>query len=194
MPYSKHVYVLVFDGFDDHGVSLALRVLRDTEGLQIITAGLDRHSVTSASGLRVLPDIDCGDIHLECAALFVLPAGGLWTQPGRNAAFDPVTACTTEMLHDFNAAGVRIAAIGSAVTALARAGMLAGVSHTSDSPIHLALAVPGLAPSPFYVATSAISDENIITANAAAPAEFAREIASQLAIDENALPSKRQAA
>lgn len=182
---AKHACLLVFDEFDDVSIGATLAALRTHGALGVVTVGFSGRAVTGASGLRVLPDVRCADVDLARAGLFLLPAGALWLAPERNNPFDTLTACVTEMLQDFDAAGVRVAAAGSAVTALARAGLLEGVSHTADSRDALPRAVPGFEPSPFHVDTPAIHDQNIITATGTAPLALAFEVMTQLSVHES---------
>src|SRR5690606_24356899 len=116
MAYRKHAYVLVFDGFDDHGVSAMLESVRNVAGYRVIAFGLTEAAVTAASGLRVLAEGSPDVIDLARAGLFVLPAGALWEQPQRNASRDLVTAAVTDLLQSFDEAAVPLAAIGSGVT------------------------------------------------------------------------------
>lgn len=180
MAYRKHAYVLVFDGFDDHGVSAMLESVRNVAGYRVIAFGLTETAVTAASGLRVLAEGSPDVIDLARAGLFVLPAGALWEQPQRNASRDLVTAAVTDLLQSFDEAAVPLAAIGSGVTALARVGLLDGVNHTAASARYLETHVPGFSSSGFYVPAAALSDQNIVTARPDAARDLAEEVTALL--------------
>jgi len=72
------VYVLVFEGFADWQVALALAEIRRPGDWDVRSVGFTREPVTSMSGLQVLPDIDTDELDLSAVALLILPGGHLW--------------------------------------------------------------------------------------------------------------------
>jgi putative intracellular protease/amidase len=82
----------------------------------------------------------------------------------------------------FIAAGVPVAAICGATYGLALAGLLDDRAHTSNAADYLAFS--GYAGSKHYVAAPAVTDADLITASAVAPAHFAREIFVRLGLYE----------
>jgi putative intracellular protease/amidase len=72
------VYVLVFEGFADWQVALALSEIRRPGEWEVHTVGFSRESVTSMSGLRVAPDCSLDELDLDAAALLIVPGGHVW--------------------------------------------------------------------------------------------------------------------
>lgn len=178
----KTVHLLVFDGFADYSLGPVLRRLREEAQLRVVTFGFDGRPVMAASGLRTLPDMASEFVDLPSARLCLLPDGDLYADPVRLEPFDATTACLTDMLQSFDEAGVPIAAIGNAVTAVARAGLLDGVNHTGPDRRFLNRQAEDYAGSAFYIDATAISENNIITAHADAIDEFADEILATLVL------------
>lgn len=178
----KTVHLLVFDGFADYLLSPILRRLREEAQLRVVTFGFDGCPVTAASGLRALPDMASDFVDLPSARLCLLPDGDLYADPMRVESFDATSACLTDMLQSFDEAGVPIAAIGNAVLAVARAGLLDGVNHTGPERTFLNREAEEYAGAAFYIDTTAISENNIITARADAIDNFADEILATLAL------------
>ena len=79
---------------------------------------------------------------------------------------------------EFIAAGVPVAAICAATLALARAGLLDHLRHTSNAREYLIST--GYRGTAFYCGVPAVTDKNVITATGLAPVDFAREIFNRL--------------
>jgi hypothetical protein len=85
-------------------------------------------------------------------------------------------------LHRLEKAEKAIAAICTATTVVARAGLLGGRKHTSNSLSYLSKMVPEYSDSANYVASLATKDRHIITASGLGAIEFAMEIFKELNI------------
>lgn len=163
------VHVLVFDGFADWQVALALSEIRRPGDWDIRTVGFTNEPVTSMSGLRVLPDQALTRIDLDSIALLILPGGHLWQHGQADAA-----TALARWVHD---SGAPIAAIDHGVMAVARAGLLDHCRHTGNWPGQIAREVPAYAGHDQYDAqVLAVSDGGVITASHLGSVEFAREI------------------
>jgi len=163
------VYVLVFEGFADWQVALALGEIRRPGDWDVRSVGFDRSPVTSMSGLQVLPDISVNELDLDAAALLVLPGGHLWL-----AAHVAQAAALARRVHD---AGAPVAAIDQGVLALARTGLLDHCRHTGNWAGQIGRDVPAYAGHDQYdVNVLAVSDGGVITASHLGSIEFAREI------------------
>jgi putative intracellular protease/amidase len=163
------VYVLVFEGFADWQVALALAEIRRPGDWTIRSAGFTREPVTSMSGLQVLPDVRVDELDLQRAALLVLPGGHLWL-----SADVAHTAALARRVHD---AGAPVAAIDQGVLALARAGLLDHCRHTGNWPGQIGREVHAYAGHDQYDANVlAVSDGGVITASHLGSVEFAREV------------------
>ena len=163
------VYVLVFEGFADWQVVLALSEIRRPGEWEVRSAGFTREPVTSMSGLRVLPDVGVDELDLQAAALLILPGGHLWL-----AAHIERAAALARRVHD---AGAPVAAIDQGVLAVARAGLLDHCRHTGNWAGQIGREVPAYAGHDQYDANVlAVSDGGVITASHLGNIEFAREI------------------
>jgi putative intracellular protease/amidase len=163
------VYVLVFEGFADWQVALALAEIRRPGEWSVRSVGFTRESVTSMSGLQVLPDVGVDELDLDAAALLILPGGHLWmsAQLERSAA----------LARRVYAAGAPVAAIDQGVLTLACAGLLDHCRHTGNWAGQIGREVPAYAGHDQYDANVlAVSDGGVITASHLGSVELAREI------------------
>lgn len=163
------VYVLVFEGFADWQVALALSEIRRPGDWEVCTVGFSREPVTSMSGLRVVPDGSLDELDLDAVALLVLPGGHVWLP-----AHVERTTDAARRVHD---AGAPVAAIDEGVFALARAGLIDRCRHTANWAGQLGREVPAYNGHEQYDANVlAVSDGGVITASHLGSVEFAREI------------------
>lgn len=170
----KNAYVFVFDGFADWEAALATCEINKNQACNIVTVGPGSHPVTSMGGLRVQPDVSLEEVRADMARIFILPGGDDWEQ-GANGRVET-------LVRELHAAGVLIAAICGATLAVARAGLLRGVRHTSNAKDYLKAMAPDYREDEFYVNELAVSDRAIITASGVGSVEFAREIIKALEI------------
>lgn len=176
----QSVYVLVFDGLADWEPALALAALRD-EGFEVRTVGFSRDIVTTTAGLRIVPDLSLSELEVSAIKLLVIPGGDSWPRGEY-----PVEQVENK-LKTLREANVPMAAICGGTVALARAGLLEGRPHTSNSARWLASIVPGYRGSDVYRDELAVRQDGLITAAGTAPVEFAREVLAEL----NAMPEER---
>lgn len=163
------VYVLIFDGFADWQVALALSEIRRPGDWEVRTVGFVREPVMSMSGLQVMPDESLNGFDLDAVALLILPGGHLW----RPARMDQVAALARRV----HTAGAPVAAIDEGVLAVAHAGLIDRCRHTGNWAGQLRREVPGYAGHDQYDANVlAVSDGGVITASHLGSIEFAREI------------------
>jgi putative intracellular protease/amidase len=163
------VYVLVFEGFADWQVALALSEVRRPGDWDVRTVGFGLAPVTSMSGLRVMPDGSLDELDLNAVAMLILPGGHLWWP----AQVEHVAA----LAHRVHSAGAPVAAIDEGVLAVARAGLIDHCRHTSNWAGQLGREVPDYAGQEQYDANVlAVSDGGVITASHLGSIEFAREI------------------
>lgn len=133
---------------------------------RVRTVGVGTDPVTTAGGMRILPDMTVADLDPADSAMLILPGGDAWDGDGVPQA--------VQKAREFLAACVPVAAICGATSGLARAGLLDDVDHTSNAPEYLQMT--GYAGGARYRAEPAVADGNLITAPGTAPLEFAREI------------------
>jgi putative intracellular protease/amidase len=163
------VYVLVFEGFADWQVALALSEIRRPGDWDVRTVGFGHEPVTAMSGLRVVPDGSVDELELDVTAMLILPGGHVWQQ----AQIEQLAALARRV-HN---AGAPVAAIDEGVLALARAGLIDQCRHTGNWAGQIGREVPAYAGHDQYDANVlAVSNGGVITASHVGSIEFAREI------------------
>jgi len=174
-------YLIVFEGFADHQASLACAEIRAAEGFSLRTAGFTDGWVTSASGLRVQPELPIVDVSVDDACLLIVPGGLLW----ESGDVPEVTA----LVRTFRERDLPIAAIGSGTLVLARAGVLGSARHTSNSLAWLKSRVPEYRDDADYIHVVDVADSGLLTANSGGLVDFAHEIIKILGLMEE--PERR---
>lgn len=172
---TKAVYFLAVPGFADWEAAHALAELRRHGHYQVRVLGLTREPVESMGGLIVHPTAALAELDPDDVAMFILPGGDRWDQ-------QPVERELIAALKTLEAHAVPIAAICAATTAVARAGLLTGRRHTSNSLEYLKQHVPDYAGAAMYVNARAVRDRGLITASGLADVEFAEEIMAELGV------------
>lgn len=134
------------------------------------TVGLNPSPVKTMGGLTLLPDLTLDQLQPAQSAMLILPGGDTWDE-GQNIE-------AAQKAKEFLAAGVPVAAICGATSALARAGILDDKRHTSNALDYLrATNYQGAA---LYLNEPAVTDNNLITAGGTAPLDFAYHIFKKL--------------
>lgn len=168
----RNVHLLVFDSMADWEAAFAIAGInnpqfqREPSSYRIVTVGSTPQPVTTAGGVRILPETTLSEIDRDQSAMLILPGGDRWESGGN--------ADAVELARVFFVESLPVAAICAATLALARAGMLDDFHHTSNSRDYLAAS--GYRGGSFYCDVPAVTDEGVITASGIAPVEFAREI------------------
>lgn len=174
------VHLAVYNTLADWEAGHAVAHINDPEHqkrpghYRIRTVGPTTDVVTTAGGVRIVPDLAIGDLDPDDSAMLILPGAGAW-MTGDLGDFTNAAAA-------FLAAGVPVAAICGATVGLARAGLLDGRRHTSNAAE--ALSWTGYSGAVDYVDEPAVTDTStpghLITAAAMQPVAFAREIFAEL--------------
>ena len=133
---AKAVYLLAIPGFADWEPAHALAELRRHGGYRLEVVGLTAGPVESMGGLTVQVTRLVADVAVDDVAVFILPGGDHWER-------EPLNPALRALLHRLDAAGVPLAAICAATTAIAEAGLLRGRRHTSNGLAYLQAQVPG---------------------------------------------------
>ena len=174
------VYLAVYDTLADWEPGFATAHLnkpmwhRTPGRFRVATVGPSTAPVTTAGGVRILPDVALADVDPADAAMLVLPGNDIW----HTDAFVPFAAAARAFLD----AGVPVAAICGATGGLALAGLLDDRAHTSNAAEFLTGL--GYGGGHLYRQEPAVTDGDLITASATAPVEFAREILARLDVYE----------
>jgi len=166
--------LLVFDGLADWEPALALCEINKSGKFDVATVGFSNRPTTTMGGYKVIPDLTLDTLNPDEVAIFIMPGGGMWEQ-GPNEDL-------IKLLHQFHAKGIIIAAICGATLEIARAGLMQGILHTSNSKGYLKAMLPDYRDDDFYVDKLAITDKNLITASGLGSVEFACEIVRLLNI------------
>lgn len=169
----KKAHVLLFDGYADWEIGNALAEIRRLGNKEVVSVGFNRDSVCSMGGLQVLPDMAMTDIDIDAILIFILPGGQLWEG-------DYPIEVIGELLNLLDKRTVPIAAICAATTVVARAGILSGRRHTSNSIKYMAKMVPGYNSHDSYVDALAVRDRHLITASGLGSVDFTMQILKEL--------------
>ncbi|MFD3509225.1 DJ-1/PfpI family protein [Nocardia sp. NPDC058666] len=176
----KTVHVAVYDTLADWEVGAATAHIangawhREPGTFQVTTVGLTTEPVTTIGRMRITPDIAIADLDPADSAMLILPGAELWVGNELNAFADKAK--------QFVAAGVPVAGICGATFGLAKAGLLDDRAHTSNVAEYLVYS--GYSGADHYVEAPAVTDRDVITADAMSPFEFAREIFARLGLYE----------
>jgi putative intracellular protease/amidase len=174
--HTANVHLFVFDTMADWEAAFAIAAINDTQAqtvsghYRVVTAAASLAPITTMGGVRIQPDVTLDEVTSESSAMLILPGGHAWEGGGNNGAL--------QLASQFIASGVPVAAICAATLALARAGFLDRVRHTSNAREYLIST--GYHGTGFYCGAPAVTDKNVITASGVAPVDFAREIFSKL--------------
>lgn len=166
--------VFLFDGLADWEPALALCEIRKSGKYEVVTAGPSRSTVVTMGGMKVAPDITIDEIEPGETAIFILPGGDRW-EDGPNQKVD-------EVLQRLHAQNILIGALCAATLEIVRAGLTAGIRHTSNAKNYLKQRVPAYRDEGLYVDELAVTDHKIITASGLGSVEFAREVIRELGI------------
>ncbi|MFC2624433.1 MAG: DJ-1/PfpI family protein [Propionibacterium acidifaciens] len=172
----KHICMYVQDTMADwehgyllHGVSL--QGATPTPVCTMSFAADARDAVTTAGGMRIIPDETLAETDAEGIDAFVLIGGDTWLSENRHAALDLAEAVL--------AGGGIVAAICGATLGLASRGLLNNRGHTSNAPELLA-AITAYRGNDLYEGTPATADRNVITAGSAGSLLWAKLILEEL--------------
>jgi len=169
----SRVYTLIFDGYADWELGHALAELRRYGKVEVVTVGFSDKAVTSMGGLRVIPDKPIEKVVIHDVLIFIIPGGYMWEGSYPKDEIE-------QLLFSLEDAQKPIAAICAATTVVARAGLLRGRKHTSNSLSYLLKMVPEYSDSGNYVSSLATKDQHIITASGLGSIEFTMEIFNEL--------------
>ncbi len=168
----RNVHLFVFDTMADWEAAYAVAAINSPQfqsgpsRYRVVTTAATLAPVTTMGGVRIEPDVTIDAVLPEESAMLILPGGSAWEAGGN--------ADGLELAAQFIASGIPVAAICAATLALARAGLLDHLRHTSNAREYLISS--GYRGTAFYCGVPAVTDSNVITATGLAPVDFAREI------------------
>jgi putative intracellular protease/amidase len=160
------ITIILAEGYSDWEIAVLSGVGRAFYGADIRFVSPDGGPINSAGGIPVS--------HTD---KFNPPSEGVVVVCGGAAFESNSTSDISEALRQAREAGCIIAGICGGTVALARAGLLDNVKHTSNGPGYLGQHVADYSGAENYVdQPSALRAGDIITAPAPAPASFAVEV------------------
>jgi len=159
--------LFLFDGYADWEPSLVTTGLNNYSDFSIQSFSIEGKPVTSMGGLIVSPTTSLEGIGQDFD-LLLLPGGNAW-ETGENQKMLP-------LIQEAIRGGKTVAAICAATIALADAGILNTIPHTSNEKGYLERHSKHYSGQQYYVETPCVASDNIITANGAGMIEFAHEI------------------
>ncbi len=172
------IVTILTQGYADWETALLNAVARSYYGVTTSFATPDGAPVTSAGGLKVTPDLAVADIDVSALDALVVNGGQAWSQPDA-----PDIAAVLVAARD---AGKTVAGICDATLAMARAGLLDAVAHTSNSPANLAPTLyAGVGH--YRDQPSAVVAGRIVTAPGTAPVSFMAGVLQTLGLRDGDL-------
>jgi putative intracellular protease/amidase len=157
------IVTILSEGYADWETALLNAGARQYYGIETRFATPGGKPVTSAGGLRIMPDLAVEDIDIADIDALVVNGGTAWS---RDDAPD-----IAAVLVAARNAGKTVAGICDATLALAKAGLLDAVRHTSNSAENLD--PTGYAGKALYQdQAAAVVDGRIVTAPGTAPVSF----------------------
>jgi len=172
------IVTILTPGFADWETALLNAVSHSFYQIDTQFATPGGQAVTSAGGMRVTPDLAVEDIDASQLDALIVCGGEAWAQLSA-----PDIA---ELLRRTRDAGKTIGGICDGTLALARAGVLDTVSHTSNSAENLA--PTGYAGASRYKdQPNAVVDGRIVTAPGTAPVSFMAGVMETLGLKDDNL-------
>jgi len=173
---TKMVTILT-QGYADWETALLNAAARSYYGIETKFATPRGAPVTSSGGLTVTPDLAIEDIDVDDIDVLLVNGGSAWEQAD--------APDVSEVIRKAVSGGKIVGGICAGTVALARAGVLDNVRHTSNSADTLAQTqYKGAAL--YQDVPRAVSDKRIITAPGTAPVSFMSAVMEALGLkDEN---------
>lgn len=172
------IVTILTEGYADWGTALLNAVARSYYGVETRFATPDGNPVTSSGGLKIVPDMAVSDIDVSAIDALVVNGGTAWSKPDA-----PDIGAVLVAARD---AGKTVAGICDATLALAKAGVLDTIEHTSNSAENL----PGTG----YQGAALYQDQptavvagKIVTAAGTAPTSFMAGVLETLGLRDGNL-------
>ncbi len=174
------VYLLLEDGFEMCEALCPVDILR-RGGVEVMTVGVTKRSVTSSHGVEIAADLDFSDISISDMEMLIIPGG----QPGVDNLWE--NEDVRKLVLDVSEKGTKISAICAAPIILSRLGLLEGKESVCYPSYGEELVCKK-----YLAGTGVARDGDIITGRAAGDAlDFSFEILRVLRGEETALEVSR---
>ena len=179
------IAVVLSPGFADWEHALIGGTANPFYGLDLRYFATAPGEMRSQGGLACHVDQGVGEIAAWAPDILVVVGGTVWET---DAAPD-----LADVLQGQRGRGGAVAGICGGTLALARAGLLDEVAHTSNDAAFLATHAPGYAGADCYrESASAVADGGIVTAPGTAPASFAAAVFEAAGLDGGAVGQFRR--
>jgi putative intracellular protease/amidase len=173
---NKRIAILLTEGFADWEFGLLAGAGRGYYSVDTVFVSPGGRPVMSMGGLSVSPSGDCYEISPKEFDALVLIGGTIWEKA--------TAPDVSKLVDDFRQAGCVVAAICGATLALARAGLLNDVAHTSNGRDFLNAHVKAYKGAGLYKdQPAAVVGQRIVTASGTAPDTFAAEVLNAIGVD-----------
>ncbi|WP_424555133.1 DJ-1/PfpI family protein [Streptococcus agalactiae] len=174
----KKVYMYVQDTMADweHGYlmqALTLQSFLSKKMVSFHTVGKTLQSITTASGIRVVPEISLKDIDIKNTAALILIGGDTWLEEDNSEILD----IASQLLQQ----EILVAAICGATLGLADRCELNTRFHTSNASFYPEMS-SNYTGQKYYSDDVAVSDGNLITASSAGSLLWAKLIIENLGL------------
>lgn len=160
--------VLLTDAFADWEAAPLMAAARGYLGVEIVTVSPGGTPVTSMGGLRITPDMALETLTPDEIDGLAIIGGMIW-ETAAAPDLGPVVLA-------FRRANRAIGGICAGTLAIARTGILRGVTHTSNSKAFLSTSEHYHGHSSYLDVPFAVRDGHLVTASGMAPVSFAREM------------------
>jgi putative intracellular protease/amidase len=144
------------------------------QAIKIIKIADSMKPITTMGGIKIMPDVTIDKVSFQDDDLLILPGADTWMQNERDKII--------EIVRNLMKTNVVVAAICGATIALATAGLLNNIKHTSNDLQVLEMYCHNYKGKANFIAKPAVSSDNLITASGVGELEFAYEIFKALNI------------
>lgn len=174
---TKRCIALLHHGWADWEAGFVLAALREYFGVAVRIATPEGAEATSIGGVRAAADLAFADVRADELDLLLVIGSDRWAEDENPEV--------VALLQAVSAAGKPIGAICAGTLTAARAGLLDGRAHTSNSLDFLQAKAERYAGADRYVDTPrAVSDGGVVTAPGSAPGSFSVEVLRLIAPDK----------
>lgn len=166
--------VLLTDAFADWEAAPLMAAARAWLHVDVVTVSPGGAAVVSMGGLRVTPDTALEALAPEEFDGLAIIGGGIWQTANAPDVGPAVRA--------FRRVDKAIGGICAGTLAIARTGILRGVTHTSNSKAFLSETEHYHGHSSYLDVPFAVRDGHLVTASGMAPISFAREMLAAIGV------------
>ncbi len=166
------IYLYALDNLADWEIAFTSAELNSqrflSKPISLVTIANDTKEIITMGGSTILPTKKTENVNFEYGDPLILPGSDTWM----NEKHQKIINLVPQLLEK----NVTVAAICGATIALAQAGILNDIPHTSNDLTFLKMSAPNYSGESLYIQEPIAVTPNLITASGIAPLEFASEI------------------